>query len=54
MLIKTEYTFSRNDLVQLARTKAFEVHPDGNSICPPKNIVEKDDGSVVVTLEREG
>jgi len=54
MFIKTEYTFSKEELVELARSRAFKVHPDGKSTCPPENVVEKDDGSVVVILEREG
>lgn len=50
MLVETKYTFKKEDLIQLARTRAFQLHPDGKCTCPPKNIVEKDNGDVEITL----
>ena len=51
MLVKTEYTFSREELVEHARNIAFNMHPDGQSTCSPDDVFEKDDGSVVVILK---
>jgi len=51
MLIKTEYTFSREELLEHARIVAFNMHPDGHSTCSPDDVFEKGDGSVVVILK---